>query len=307
MGYWETERALEASARLVAALRSDVLQASRAPGTIERLEIVLQHRAGVDHSGGCQRAVAIEAGRSHGFPRVPCSPARRGHRPAPPVPLHCLGPPLIGRPAWPASEAEAPDEGRPRPGQVVGPRPAGFSTGRASDAEEMLAACQAEVGDAASPWTLAAAGAVRGRLLLAMGEAGRAEELLREPVRTLARLRDRIVIGTALAQLGAAAALRSDAGRAARLFGAADAIHERIGAAPWPWYRDLPSVVEPQRSSSSVPAPSRRCTERAGGSRSTTWSRTPPRTEAVGLSRPQPGGAQVPAGGDASPGRPSSV
>ncbi len=111
--------------------------------------------------------------------------------------------------------------------------------GRLADADRTLAKCVAEIGDRASPWCVGTLLNVHGRVNVACGEIARAEELLRQSAVILGRLKGRGPMMHALSFLAVAAALRSDATRAALLFGAADRLLERSGAAHQGPYHEL--------------------------------------------------------------------
>jgi predicted ATPase/DNA-binding CsgD family transcriptional regulator len=87
------------------------------------------------------------------------------------------------------------------------------------------------------PWSIAFALSILGNLVLLRGDAARAGTLQRESLALRHAIEDAVGIGRCLDGLGwVAGALRRPA-RAVRLFGAAEALRERVGAAPHPPWR----------------------------------------------------------------------
>jgi predicted ATPase/DNA-binding CsgD family transcriptional regulator len=86
------------------------------------------------------------------------------------------------------------------------------------------------------PWSIAFALSVLGNLVLQRGDTARAGALQRESLALLQAIADTVGIGRCLDGLGWVASAQRQPARAARLFGAAEALRERIGAAPHlPW------------------------------------------------------------------------
>jgi non-specific serine/threonine protein kinase len=86
------------------------------------------------------------------------------------------------------------------------------------------------------PWSIAFALSILGSLVLLQGDPVRAEALQRESLGLRRAIDDAVGIGRSLDGLGWAASAQRQFGRAARLFGAAEALREQIGAAPHlPW------------------------------------------------------------------------
>jgi non-specific serine/threonine protein kinase len=86
------------------------------------------------------------------------------------------------------------------------------------------------------PWSIAFARSILGNLLLLRGDVERASALQRESLALRQAIEDTVGIGRCLDCLGWVASAQGHPDRAARLFGAAEAIRERIGAAPHvPW------------------------------------------------------------------------
>jgi tetratricopeptide (TPR) repeat protein len=125
---------------------------------------------------------------------------------------------------------------------LVGKALVAFSAGRPAEADRILADCETPTRALGVPWSLALVLNNRGRILLELGEHARAEALLKESVTILGRLHDSGAIMGAFTHLANAAMLQSNPQRAARLFGAADAVRERNGAklpVVHPFYRPL--------------------------------------------------------------------
>jgi hypothetical protein len=80
---------------------------------------------------------------------------------------------------------------------------------------------------------------IHGRAALLQGDYARVESLMPEAIEILGQQQNTWAMMLALTNLADAAALQSDAGRAAQLFGAVDALGQRTGASIFPVYRDL--------------------------------------------------------------------
>jgi predicted ATPase/DNA-binding CsgD family transcriptional regulator len=86
------------------------------------------------------------------------------------------------------------------------------------------------------PWSIAFALSILGNLVLQRGDADRAGTLQRESLVLRHAIEDSVGIGRCLDGLGWVASAQGQPVRAARLFGAAEALRERVGAAPHlPW------------------------------------------------------------------------
>jgi non-specific serine/threonine protein kinase len=104
---------------------------------------------------------------------------------------------------------------------------------RAVDLMEEAHALTREQGD---PWSIAFALSILGHLVLLQGDPARAGEIQRESLALRHAIEDGVGIGRCLDGLGWVASAQGQPVRAARLFGAAEALHERVGAAPHlPW------------------------------------------------------------------------
>ena len=114
-----------------------------------------------------------------------------------------------------------------------------FVQGRLVEADRALAGSMAEIGDRASLWSVERLLNLHGRVILALGESARAEDVLRRAAVIAGRLKDSGGMTYAVTFLAVTAALQSDARRAAVLFGAADRLIERIGVRYQGLYQEL--------------------------------------------------------------------
>lgn len=114
-----------------------------------------------------------------------------------------------------------------------------LSTGRLVEADRHLTACEAGAVAVDAGWTLAVALDIHGMVTIGLGDLTRTERLLHRSLTIFRRLQDAWSVMYVLTSLADAAALQSDAQRAARLFGAADALGERCGATILPFLPDV--------------------------------------------------------------------
>jgi non-specific serine/threonine protein kinase len=87
------------------------------------------------------------------------------------------------------------------------------------------------------PWSIAFALSILGNLVLLRGEVARAAALQRESLALRQAIEDVVGIGRCLDGVGWVASAAGQPARAARLFGAAELLRERVGAAPHPPWR----------------------------------------------------------------------
>jgi non-specific serine/threonine protein kinase len=98
---------------------------------------------------------------------------------------------------------------------------------------EQAHALTREQGD---PWSVAFALSILGNLVFLKGDTARAATLQRESLALRHTIADAVGIGRCLDGLGWVASAQAQYARAVRLFGAAEAFRERVGAAPHlPW------------------------------------------------------------------------
>jgi predicted ATPase/DNA-binding XRE family transcriptional regulator len=112
-----------------------------------------------------------------------------------------------------------------------------LAEGDPARAELLLAEAEALLRAAGAPWGLGAALGMRALLALLRGDAAAAVPLLRESIGLSRALSDTPSLGVELANLAGALAVLGRGERAARLFGAAEALRERAGLGirftPW--------------------------------------------------------------------------
>src|SRR5262249_26785610 len=89
----------------------------------------------------------------------------------------------------------------------------------------------------ADSWSTAFALSILGNLTLATGDLRRSKELQHESLRLRQLIDDRVGIARCLDGLSWVASAQGSLRRAARLFGAADALRERVGSAPHPLWQ----------------------------------------------------------------------
>jgi predicted ATPase/DNA-binding CsgD family transcriptional regulator len=110
------------------------------------------------------------------------------------------------------------------------------SQGDQSRAIELMQEAHVLTREQGDPWSIAFALSILGNHMLLGGDADAAEALQCESLALRQSIHDAVGIGRCLDGLGWVASSRGDHVRAARLFGAAEALRERIGAAahvPW--------------------------------------------------------------------------
>ena len=111
------------------------------------------------------------------------------------------------------------------------------SQGDYGEASSLLKVALGVVRDRGDTWSIAFALSIHGRLAWLQGEHSRVTRLQRESLALQLELDDRVGIADSLDVLAWVASAAGDSARAARLFGAAEAVRERSGAASLPVWR----------------------------------------------------------------------
>jgi tetratricopeptide (TPR) repeat protein len=106
-------------------------------------------------------------------------------------------------------------------------------------ADRILHEAQAELRELGAPLHLAIALNIHGRATLLQGNCALVEDMMPEAIVILGQQHNTWALMLALTNLADAAALQSNAERAAQLFGAVDALGQRTGASIFPIYRQL--------------------------------------------------------------------
>lgn len=121
---------------------------------------------------------------------------------------------------------------------IIARAQAAIALGRPAEADQLLTQRIGKIRDQ-DPWSLSVALTFNGFAALLLGDYARAEDLLRESLIILGRIQNTWMMMPGLTLLASAAAQRSAAQRAARLFGVTDAIIERTGASIPPIFDEL--------------------------------------------------------------------